>query len=45
MLRLIADLNLNSERGRQGVQERQRGRDRASWGEKRWAHSGKEICL
>lgn len=32
MLCLIADLNLNSERGRQGGQERQRRRDRARGG-------------
>lgn len=32
MLRLIADLNLNSERGRQGGQERQRRGDTASGG-------------
>lgn len=34
MLRLIADLNLNSDRGRQGGQERQRRRDRARRGKK-----------
>lgn len=34
MLCLIADLNLNSERGRQGGQQRQRRRDRASGGKK-----------
>ena len=45
MLRLIADLNLNGERGEAG-RTGERRRNRAVGGElERWAHSGKEICL